>query len=108
MKSKSETALKAAILAALARIGVVAWNSPAGQIRARRGYVHLAPRGTADIVGYMPDGRLVGLEVKLPNGRVSPEQEAWRERAARAGCVVAVVRSVAEAVDVVRCNARKT
>lgn len=99
---KAETALKAAIIQALEAIGCEVANTPAGQLRARRGYVHLAPKGWPDISGYLPDGRFLGLEVKMPKGKLSREQEAWRERAAKHGCVVGVVRSVAEAIEAVR------
>jgi len=104
--SNPETALKAAIIAAVNATGLaVVWNSPAGKVPARRGWVQLAPKGTPDIVGYMRDGRLVAIEVKLPKDGTAAArretQQAWRDRAAASGCVVGVARSVAEAVRVV-------
>lgn len=106
--SKPETALKRAILDALEVIGVEAWSTASGKVRARRGYVHLAPAGTPDILGYVADGRLLGIEVKVPGDSTSRErrelQQAWRDRAARAGCVVGVARSVADAVAIARGN----
>jgi len=102
----SETALKRAILDALAVMGVEAWSCPAGLVRVRRGWLHLAPEGTPDIIGYLPGGKLMGLEVKAPKAGTAKDrkekQAAWRERARQAGCVVAEVRSVAEAIAAVR------
>lgn len=99
---KPETPLKAAILDALAAMGVVAWNSPSGQARVRRGRVHMAPKGTPDIVGYLDGGgRMLAIEVKVPGEEPKPHQAAWMDRARRAGVVVACAHSVAEAVAVV-------
>lgn len=111
--SQPETALKRAILDALAALGVEAWNSPAGLVKVRRGWVHMAPEGTPDVIGYMPDGRLLGLEIKVEaRAKAHPDrlekQAAWRERARRAGCVVAQVMSVAEAIEAVREAGRRS
>jgi hypothetical protein len=97
----SETDIQAAILAALQALGCVVWRNHAGSVRVRRGYMHLSPEGTPDIVGYTPWGAMLGIEVKVAKGRVSEAQRDWRDRAAAAGCVVGIARSVAEAVDLV-------
>lgn len=102
MTTKAETALAKAIRDALAAIGVVVWREQSGSVRVRRGYMHLAPEGTPDIVGYLPGGRMLALEVKLPKGKERPAQTEWLARAAAAGCCVATVRSVDEAVRFVR------
>lgn len=92
----AETALKKQILAALATLGVTAWNSPAGL--ARRGRIHMAPTGTPDIIGYLPGGRMLALEVKLLGKKLRPEQAEWIEKATRAGVASAVVRSAEDAL----------
>lgn len=104
----SENAIQRAVLDALQALGVVAWRSQAGKVRVRGGFMSLAPEGTPDVIGYMPDGRLLGIEVKASKlaSATKPErrekQAAWRERAAAAGCVVGVATSVDEAVRIVR------
>lgn len=102
--SNPETALKRAVIDAINATGLaVVWNSPVGA--ARRGRIRMAPKGTPDVIGYLRDGRLLAIECKMPNDRTEKtrreSQQAWRDRAQSAGCVVGVVRSVAEAVAVV-------
>ena len=92
----AETTLKKQILAALATIGVTAWNSPSGL--ARRGRIHMAPTGTPDIIGYLPGGRMLALEVKMPGKKPSVGQLEWIAKATSAGVASTVVRSVDDAV----------
>jgi len=53
-----------------------------------------AIKGVPDILGILRDGRLLAIEVKTANGRVSPEQAAWIERANHLGAVAFVARSL--------------
>jgi hypothetical protein len=72
------------------------------------------PEGHPDLTGYLPDGRALFLEVKAPEklnpktklqerraGKPEPEQLAFLDRASAAGCVVGVVWSSREAVQLV-------
>jgi hypothetical protein len=91
----SETVLQASIIRALSRLGWWVWRVNAGA----RGGVRMAPSGTPDICVVAPvEG---WLEVKLPGGNLRPAQELWHARAHRMGVRVAVVTSVAQAVNVV-------
>jgi hypothetical protein len=65
----------------------------------RRGGVRMAPKGTPDILVLQP---YVWLELKLKDGELRPEQVAFFERAKREGVPCAVVRSLQEAISVVR------
>jgi hypothetical protein len=103
--SNPETALTRSILDALALVRgwVLVMRANSGRVRTERGgLVQLAPTGTADILGCLaPGGRLIGLEVKTPTGRVTPAQVAWAERIRNVGGFVATVRSVPEALAAV-------
>ena len=66
-------------------------------------------RGSADLIGWRtititPDmvGRRIAvftsLEVKTPNGRLSPQQRNWFDAVQRAGGIAAVVRSTQDAL----------
>jgi len=68
-----------------------------------RGYIRFGLAvGSADLIGVMrPNGRFVALEIKMPNGRVTPDQEAWLKTIRDFGGVAEVVRSVDEALLVV-------
>lgn len=103
MSAEAETKLAADIRDAINSLtSAKVWREQSGQVRVRRGYMHLAPAGTPDIVGYLPGGRFIGIEVKRPKGKERPEQLAFLTRAQQLGCCVGVVRSVEEALKLVR------
>jgi hypothetical protein len=56
--------------------------------------------GSADLVGCLA-GRFVGLEVKTPDGRLTPEQERWAAMIRGKGGFVATVRDEAEALGAI-------
>lgn len=97
----SESDLKTAIISALNAAGCCVWRNQAG--RARR--MKLAPTGSPDIVGFTRWGRFIGLEIKLPKGTTSPQQDEWLSRMRDAGCIAGVARSVSEAIEIVIPNA---
>ena len=87
------------ILAYLHTIRICAWRNNSGTVRVRGGYMHLAPEGTPDILGYMPDGRLLGIEVKQPKEEPTEKQVLWMEKAIKAGCLVFVAHSLDDAIQ---------
>jgi hypothetical protein len=91
----SETDLQRSIIDGLERIGFWCMRINSG----RKGGVMMAPKGTPDILVLCP---YIWLEVKLPDGKLSPEQQAFEERAKKEAIPHAVVRSLSEAVSVVR------
>lgn len=82
------------------------WRCQSGRVRVRRGWMHLAPAGTPDVVGWMRDGRFLGLEVKKPGEKPTELQEQRRQEIIADGGVAAVVRSVVETIDVLRSAVR--
>lgn len=62
--------------------------------------VGLTP-GAPDLIGCVL-GRYVALEVKTTTGKVTAKQARWHKRMRRVGAIVEVVRSVTDAVTVVR------
>jgi hypothetical protein len=79
--------------------GVFAWRNntgarPVGEGRGRR-YLRFGTPGSSDVIGVLPDGRFLAVEVKRPGGgKVSLAQEDFLGRVTRAGGVALVVRSV--------------
>lgn len=60
-------------------------------------------RGSADLIGFQhKTGRFLALEVKHEDGRVEKHQEQWLEYVTRFGGLAVVVRSIGEALEVVR------
>lgn len=65
-------------------------NSGAARIGAR--FVRFGFRGCPDVLGQLKDGRLLGVEVKGPTGRLRPEQAFFLERVRAAGGVAFMAR----------------
>ena len=67
---KAETAIVAAIVEAVnASRDAFVWRNQSGVVRVKRGFMHLAPIGAPDLVGWLRDGRFVAFEVKVPNAK---------------------------------------
>lgn len=98
--SMSETELRRAILEAVNLCGCVVWVTASGT--AAGGRRRLAPKGTPDLTGYrIRDGRFIGIEVKLPGGKLSVEQQTTITAMGRSNCLCGVARSVADAIRIV-------
>lgn len=74
----------------------------AGLIFARHGAkIHCADPGWFDYVGYLPDGRFLGIEIKDPDGTTKKEraqlQKARRDSVNSAGGVALQLESVEQA-----------
>ena len=80
-----------------------------GLVRVRRGWMHLSPAGTPDVVGWMLDGscRFIGIEAKVEGKKPSAEQDAIRRRILADGGVAGIAYSVGEALAIVRDSARR-
>jgi hypothetical protein len=73
-----EGRIKAACLQYLERRGITAWNNPTGAVEVRPGrWLHFGKKGSADILGCLPGGRFLAVEVKAPDGRLSTEQKEF-------------------------------
>lgn len=85
------------ILNALERAGITATRMQAGKVKVRGGWLRLAPAGWPDIIGYLPDGRMFGIEAKTATGKDREAQLAWAARARANRVLVIKARSPAEA-----------
>lgn len=98
-----EKDIQRAILTRLALGGVWCWRVNSGAMVTDGRLIKLAPPGTPDILGVLPDGsgQLFGLEVKTATGKQSVAQIAWQQRAEKSGVRYRVVRSADEAWDAI-------
>jgi hypothetical protein len=97
-RSKPETSLQARIVEALEDIGFLVIRVHSGTVKVKRGWMHLGPEG-------FPDLLVVGqrfLEVKTDDGELTLAQRTMHARIRRAGELVSVVRTPAEAIRAVR------
>lgn len=96
----NETHLSKSIRDALACAGFWCMRVQSGMARVRGGMMRLAEPGTPDILVLAP---VYGwLEVKREGAKFKPTQKPWHDKARKHGVRVAVVRSVAEALEAVR------
>ena len=94
----TETEIQKDIMDYLKLKGIKAWRNNSGQARYN---IKLAPNGTPDIIGYLPNGKFLGIEVKKPKKKLSPDQELWHSQAILAGCVIITARSVDDVMEVI-------
>lgn len=100
-----EGRIKTVILRYLERRGFFAWNNPTGTVRiAPDRWVHFGKRGSADIIGILPDGKSLAVECKPPTGRLTPDQKAFLEKIRGLGGVAIVARSSREIDGALRAN----
>ena len=91
---RREAAALVEVLQALRTHPAVAWaermNSGAARIGAR--FVRFGWPGCPDVLGQLKDGRLLGVEVKGPTGRLRTAQAVFLDRIAAAGGAAFVAR----------------
>ena len=92
---RKEAAALVEVLKALNAHPAVSWcermNSGAARMGGR--FVRFGFKGCPDVLGQLRDGRLLGVEVKGPTGRLRPEQSVFLERIRCAGGVAFVAWS---------------
>ncbi|NDP40149.1 MAG: VRR-NUC domain-containing protein [Rhodoferax sp.] len=98
---RPEAAALAEVLKALRAHPLVAWaerqNSGAAKVGNR--FIRFGWPGCPDVLGQLRDGRLLGVEVKAPKGRPSPEQVAFLDRIRGAGGVGFIARDLRDVVQ---------
>ena len=91
---RPEAAALSEVLQALRAHPAVSWcermNSGAARVGGR--FIRFGFIGCPDVLGMLRDGRLLGVEVKAPKGRLRPEQAIFLERINDAGGVGFVAR----------------
>jgi hypothetical protein len=99
-----EHEIKDAIRAFLENNGFFVINLATGRLRTADGkrWVSVGKKGAADLIGCLPDGRFIAGEVKAPNGRLSPEQQAFLEKIAGLGGLAIFAKSVEDVADALK------
>jgi hypothetical protein len=89
-----EAAALLEVLAALRAHPAVAWAERMNSGAARMGerFARFGWTGYPDVLGQLKDGRLLGVEVKSPNGRLRTAQALFLERIRLAGGVAFLAR----------------
>ena len=89
-----EAAALVEVLKALNAHPAVVWceRMNTGAVRMGGRFVRFGFKGCPDVIGQLNDGRLLGVEVKGPTGRLRPEQAFFLERVRAAGGVAFMAR----------------
>ena len=75
----SENQCTKEILSYLSKMGVFAWRNNTGFMQARSGrHVRFGYPGSSDILGILPDGRILCIKVKSAGEPFSAKQEEFR------------------------------
>ena len=92
-----EGRIKADCLRYLERRGFFVWNNPSGAVRiAPDRWLRFGRKGSSDIIGILPDGRFLAVEVKAEHGRLSSEQSAFIEKVRGMRGLAVIAHSVRE------------
>jgi len=98
-----EARIKNACLRYLERRGLFAWNNPSGCVRAAPDrWIHFGKKGSADIIGILPDGKFLAIETKSKNVRLTPEQKEFLNKVRGLGGVAIAARSFQELDEALR------
>lgn len=91
---RPEAAALVEVLKALSAHPAVAWceRMNSGAVRIGKRFVRFGWKGCPDVLGQLRDGRLLGVEVKSPTGKLRPEQALFLERIRCAGGVAFMAR----------------
>lgn len=96
-EGESETAESAKIRGALEANGFGVERIQSGLLRVRGGWMHLASKGTPDLLIKWP---VYGwIETKTEEGALNDAQKKWHEDARRCGVPVAVARTRLDALN---------
>ena len=96
--SRREADILRAVLEYLKLAGIFCWRQNTGAVTEGRRFIRFGPKGGSDILGVLPGGRILALEVKRSwTVKVSEAQLAFLEAIRNAGGVAAIVTSVDEA-----------
>ena len=93
---RPEAAALVEVIKALRAHPAVAWceRMNSGAVRIGGRFVRFGWPGCPDVLGQLKDGRLLGVEVKGPAGRLRPEQTVFIGRIRDAGGVAFVARDL--------------
>lgn len=101
----TEAQILKAVLAFLRRHPkvAIAYRVNSGTFREGERFIRAnTQRGMTDICGTLKDGRALYVEVKSATGRVQPHQQAFIDKAAAAGALAGIVRSVDDTQELLK------
>lgn len=100
----SETALQSRIMLECGKQGIVLLRNNSGSLpdpkTGRWIKYGVGSPGGSDLIGWNKEGRFCAVEVKVPKGRVRPEQVQFIAAVRRGGGYAGIARSVEDAISI--------
>lgn len=89
-------------------MGIFAWRNNTGAYKAKSNrtlkerVVYYGKKGSADIIGILPDGRFLAVECKRESGKASPDQLLFLSNIKANKGVACIVHSCDELMEVLK------
>lgn len=95
-----EKDIQSSIIEYLERRRIFCWKEHSGGMPMDGGkfMMPIGMKGKCDILGVLPGGRFLGIEVKRPSGKVSPYQEEFIQNVNLAGGLAFVAHSIDDVI----------
>lgn len=104
-KSQPENEVKNACLRWLHERGIFAWRNNTGMAWIGDHPIRFGLKGSADIIGLLPDGRFLAVEAKAASGRQSPDQKTFEENVRKNNGVYVLAYDVTDLEEALRDSA---
>ena len=86
----TEHEIQKQIIEYLQAVGIFHWRNNTG----RRNHIQFGYPGSPDIIGILPDGRFLGIEVKTRTGKQSPAQVIFQQNVEKSNGLYILARSI--------------
>lgn len=100
--SNPETKVQRQILDYLERRRILSWRNNSGILKIGNRLIYLAPKGSPDIIGVLPNGRFFGCEVKMQREGLTLDQSAFHKKLRDNGALVFVARNIDDVARALR------
>lgn len=67
------------------KLGAFTWNNETGAVQGQDRFIRYGFVGSSDIIGILPTGQFLGVEVKTGNARQSDKQKAFQHAIEKRG-----------------------
>ncbi len=96
IRKPKESDLYRPMLELLAIRGIFAWRNNSGGAKIGGSFVRFGTPGASDLIGCLPGGQFIGVEVKIGRNRPTASQEAFAAAVRERGGLAITVHSLTE------------
>lgn len=99
-----ESTIQKLVMVALSEAGCTIWRNNTGSYKTEDGrFIRYGLAvGSSDLIGIAPDGRFLAVEVKTKQGKPTKQQILFINAVLKAGGIAGIVRSPADALELIR------